>query len=115
MRRRDLGDVLHYFISEDEQREARQRRIDGGAPPACWCLPATPERPLSCAVAVDLAVAAERNGLRAEILAPFSQSQVLFPAWRVVDFDDPDSWEGIARELEAASEYGQRFLAVYPQ
>jgi hypothetical protein len=93
MRRRGLGDVLHYFISEEEQAEARRRARGGDTSrdgrTLRWCLPATPERPLSCAVAIDLAVAAARSGIPTEIVAPFSQDALMLRSseigWRTVD------------------------------
>lgn len=81
MARRNLGDVLHYFISEEEQAEARdaaKRRSQG--PPARaprYCLPADPERPLACTLALELAggMAAELGSAR--VLATFPQSRLL--------------------------------------
>ena len=97
-RRRGLGDVLHYFISDEEQAQARARSAarelqrtdparEPGAPPfpepppnelselprtrTRWCVPASPERPLSCLLATELAAALARPAGRALILAPF--------------------------------------------
>lgn len=99
-RRRGLGDVLHYFISEEEQAAARQRAGSPAAterPPAAtepppaepagpalaedppeprerpaarWCVPASPARPLACSLATELAAALAHGG-RSLILAPF--------------------------------------------
>jgi hypothetical protein len=86
-RSKNLGDVLHYFIPEDEQSAAlsrsRERAAEGrqpepGAGPAPRiCVPAAPERLLWCALALELAgaLAAER-GL-ARVLAGFDASPLL--------------------------------------
>ncbi|MFI5314235.1 MAG: MinD/ParA family protein [Myxococcota bacterium] len=83
MARKNLGDVLHYFIPEDEQSAALER----GAPPDLArhppseaerssrgpaprvCVPAGPDRLLWCALALELAgaLAAERGGARVEM------------------------------------------------
>ena len=62
MARRNLGDVLHYFISEEEQREARSAAVSRERPAQAsparaprYLLPADPERPLSCSLALELA------------------------------------------------------------
>ena len=84
MARKNLGDVLHYFIPEDEQSEARARGVpdapadtapSGPAPRVC--LPASPERLVWCALALELAgaLAAERG--RARVLASFATSALL--------------------------------------
>jgi hypothetical protein len=76
-KRRGLGDVLHYFIPEEEQAEAR-RASESRRPgtPASgrvrWLLCAEPARPLSCALAVDLAAALGDRGVATEILSPFA-------------------------------------------
>ena len=86
-RSRNLGDVLHYFIPEDEQSAARERASRDGArdepapaPPAPApriCVPASPERLLWCALALELAgaLAAERG--RAQVVAAFPGSPLL--------------------------------------
>jgi hypothetical protein len=83
-RSRNLGDVLHYFISEEEQREARSQASTAerasDPPPARaprYCLPADPERPLTCSLALELAggMAAESSGAR--VLARFAPSPLL--------------------------------------
>jgi hypothetical protein len=76
-RRRGLGDVLHYFISEEEQDEARRASAAEGerAGPGDrvrWLLCAEPARPLSCALAFDLAAGLRARGVPTEILSPFS-------------------------------------------
>lgn len=84
MARKNLGDVLHYFIPEDEQSEARARGADPapehaahGGPAPRVCLPAGPERLLWCALALELAgaLAAERG--RARVEAAFETSALL--------------------------------------
>ena len=80
MARKNLGDVLHYFIPEDEQSEARARTAPepGTSAPAGpaprVCLPASPDRLLWCALALELAgaLAAERGCARVEASFPTS-------------------------------------------
>jgi len=85
-RSRNLGDVLHYFIPEDEQSAARARAREAGrdesapatpGPAPRICLPASPERLLWCALALELAgaLAAERG--QARVLAAFPASPLL--------------------------------------
>jgi hypothetical protein len=84
--RKNLGDVLHYFIPEDEQTEARARaaaeperteEVGFRGPAPRVCLPAAPERLLWCALALELAgaLAAERGSARVE--ASFATSPLL--------------------------------------
>ena len=101
--RRGLGDVLHYFISEEEQAQARARSVtrapEAPSPDAAsgdpsevaaelselpselsglprtrtrWCIPASPDRPLSCLLATELAAALARHAGGSLILAPFT-------------------------------------------
>jgi hypothetical protein len=73
-RARGLGDVLHFFIPEDEQRGARElaaARSGKAALAPRWCLLAAPERPALCALAVDLAAALSAGQGAATLLAPF--------------------------------------------
>ena len=68
--RRGLGDVLHHFISEEEQQAARESATQ--APqrsPRCWILAAEPDRPLSCSLALDLAAARSKSGTHTQVLA----------------------------------------------
>ncbi len=119
MRRRGLGDVLHYFIPEDEQREARaqvqaaQTRLPTSA--IVWCLPASAERLLSCALAIDLAVAAARDGARAEILAPFPRHRLLPRApevsWRQIDLAGA---KGLERSLQQRPPGTRSFVLLPP-
>lgn len=120
MRRRGLGDVLHYFIPEDEQREARaQVQAARARPPSSaivWCLPASAERLLSCALAIDLAVAAARDGARVEILAPFPRHRLLPRApevsWQEIDL--ADGAEGLERSLQPRPPGTRSFVLLPP-
>jgi hypothetical protein len=79
-RARGLGEVLHFFIPEDEQRGARERaglRVAGPAARARWCLLAAPERPVLCALAIDLAAELSSSGSGTTLLAPFGRGAVL--------------------------------------
>jgi hypothetical protein len=85
--RKNLGDVLHYFIPEDEQSAALGRSaerdpasadvapVHGPAPRIC--VPASPERLMWCALALELAgaLASERGSARVE--ASFAASPLL--------------------------------------
>ncbi|HTO52668.1 MAG TPA: hypothetical protein VMR50_04705 [Myxococcota bacterium] len=90
MARKNLGDVLHYFIPEDEQSEARERAaareepVSSEAPAPApigpaprVCVATGPERLLWCALAFELAgaLASERGSARVE--APFPASPLL--------------------------------------
>lgn len=76
MARRNLGDVLHYFISEEEQAQARSaaegRAHKSNARAGGILLPASPERPVSCALALELASALVPTGAR--IVSSFAPS-----------------------------------------
>ena len=121
MRRRGIGDVLHYFISEEEQREARARVQTPRGPEhsfaTSWCLPALPERPLSCAIAIDLAVAASRRGARAEILAPFPRHRLLprtpEVCWRLIELD-PDGANSLESALAELAPGSRAFVLLPP-
>ena len=121
MRRRGLGDVLHYFIPEEEQREARAQ-VEAARPrlhprATVWCLPASPEQLLSCAIAIDLAVAAARGGARAEILAPFARHRLLPRApevsWRRIELADAGA-EVLQRALKARPPGARSFVLLPP-
>jgi len=79
--RRTLGDVLHFFISEEEQAEARRGAEAGASRPTrgaetttgAILLPASPDRPLSCALALELASTLVPTG-SPEIAASFAPS-----------------------------------------
>ncbi len=84
MARRNLGDVLHYFISEEEQREAREAadarerpRSASASRAARYGLPADPDRPLTCSLALELAggMIAEAHG--ACVISSFPASPLL--------------------------------------
>ncbi len=94
MARRNLGDVLHYFISEEEQREARSaaqsRDRPAQAGPARaprYCLPADPERPLTCSLALELASGMASDARFARVQSSFPPSPLLprvpFVCWEV--------------------------------
>jgi len=120
VRQRGLEDVLHYFIPEEEQSAAReagrpsQRR--GVASASRWCLPASPGRPLSCAVAIDLAVATARSGCPSQILAPFPQHRLLPRAdeipWRLFELQDGDV--GSLERALADTAPGSRCFVLLP-
>ncbi|MEX2209015.1 MAG: hypothetical protein WEF50_22590 [Myxococcota bacterium] len=97
MARRNLGDVLHYFISEEEQREARnaaqvRERAEQPAPTRAprYCLPADRERPLACALALELASGMAGGSGGACVLSSFAPSPLLprVPGVRWVANDD---------------------------
>jgi hypothetical protein len=81
--RRNLGDVLHYFISEEEQREARsaaqsrERPATAVARAPRYCLPADPERPLACSLALELASGMTSGSATACVLSTFAPSPLL--------------------------------------
>ncbi|MFQ5514397.1 MAG: hypothetical protein ACE5FG_08140 [Myxococcota bacterium] len=134
MRRRGLGDVLHYFIPEEEQEESRARaRGDGErqtehTPGTRWCIPVTPQRPLGCALALDLAAAlAHSCAARVRVLAPFGSHALPLrvpPAVEWTELALPGRHDA-AREaergallqtvLEAAREKSNLFLVVPPE
>jgi hypothetical protein len=79
-RRRGLGEVLHYFIPEDEQRRALERVAatrPGPTRAPRWCLISPPERPLLCALGLDLAAVLARAARGAILLAPFARPALL--------------------------------------
>jgi hypothetical protein len=85
--RRNLGDVLHYFIPEDEQNAARERRAEAAVPHAPRephhgpapriCMPVAPERLLWCALALELAGALASEYGEARVIAQFPISPLL--------------------------------------
>jgi len=96
--------VLHYFISETEQAEARQASASrqphsGGSQRVRWLVCAEPTRPLSCALAVDLAAALGDRGIATEILSPFAPPfEYAAPSdipWRKVS-EPPEAGEVLA-------------------
>ena len=73
-RRRSLDEVFHFFISKEEQREIRERsaRSKSAGPAVRWFVAANPERPLSGALARDLATALAGFGRQVHVVAPFA-------------------------------------------
>jgi hypothetical protein len=123
-RRRGLGDVLHYFIPEDEQRAARERTRGGTSPSRRWCLPTEPARPLAEALAVDLAAVLIEQGLPVAVAAPFAPRFVRPERrdveWRVVDLEelaaeDPGTARGEALLLLVPPAELSRRLRALPE
>jgi len=82
--RRNLGDVLHYFISEEEQAEARRAAETRERPAAAapkraprYLMPADPQRPLTCALALELASGMAGEAGDARVLSSFAPSPLL--------------------------------------
>jgi hypothetical protein len=103
--RRGLGDVFHYFISEAEQAQLRERtaatpRLERSSPPPRWCVPVDPARPLAGALVVDLAAALARLGPPVAILAPSPPAPFVPRAagveWRAVEESDADLVRALA-------------------
>jgi hypothetical protein len=79
---RGIDKVFDFLVSPDEQREVRrqaEKRVAGDDPLSAvrWCIGASAERPLACALAVDLAVALARSGRPTRILAGFERPPLL--------------------------------------
>ncbi len=145
-RRRGLGDVLHYFISDEEQAQARARSgtrdleppgpdAPGGDPElpepslasglrepsqlaanaARWCIPASPDRPLSCLLATELAAALARHAGRSLILAPFVPTprppRAAGVSWRAFAAQ-PDA---LGRELDRVADGVAVLIALPPR
>jgi hypothetical protein len=115
--RRNLGDVLHYFISEEEQAElksaARTREhpvatAPGRAPR--YLLPADPQRPLACALALELASGLAGEAGDARVLSSFAPSPLLprVAGVRWQTCDDP------AAGIEAAPEFAALIAVERP-
>jgi len=103
---RGLDKVFDFLVSPDEQREVRsqaEERTAGGTPPSSvrWCIGASADRPLACALAVDLAVALARSGRSTSILAGFDRPALLARSrdvpWLV--FDPGRESSSLSREL----------------
>ena len=93
---RGLGEVLHFFISEEEQAEARERAgRQRPAAPARWCLVAHPGRPLHAALAVELARGRAGREGRARGVTLVQRSPFVPRAagvdWRVPDAPTPEA------------------------
>ncbi len=116
--RRGLGDVLHHFISEEEQQAARESAARAEQTPArsgarCWILAAHPDRPLSCSLALDLAATQSRSGTDTRVLAPHDASApagvaagwTRFPCRRA---------GGVAKALESLPEGSNALILACP-
>ncbi len=120
MRRRGLEDVLHHFIPEDEQREARERVQGSVADPAVgrrvrWCIPLRSERPLALSLAVDLGAALAGRG-RAAIVAPFPSGPLIQVPSRVLwrGFDPGDA-EGLTCALTELPDDASALVLLAPE
>ncbi len=103
-RRRGLGDVLHYFIPEDEQRAARERaRPHATLPGSRWGLLADPSRPLDRSLAVDVACALASLSGDLEVIAPFPAAGRAELRWHSIE---------IPPELTEAEAVGQLVEAI---
>jgi hypothetical protein len=95
-RSRNLGDVLHYFIPEDEQSAAREREVEAEPAPTLRlhgfapriCIPTGPDRLLWCALALELAgaLASESGSASVEAGFPASALWPSVPGVRVAAF-----------------------------
>ena len=119
-RGRGLGDVLHFFIPEDEQRgalERASRRAGSAASAPRWCLLADPRRPARCALAVDLAAALTRSSAGVGLLSPFAREPVL-PRAAEVHWETCGDIDGephtLLRRLEAQPEDRAVLLLAAP-
>ena len=82
---RGLRDVFDYFVSPEEQREARERTSSRDRPRAgartseavSWGFSARPDRPLRCTLAIDMASTLALDGRRARIVACFAMPALL--------------------------------------
>ena len=118
MRSRGLGDVLHYFISEDEQREARSRAsgLERRAPTERWCIPTSRERPLASTVALDLAVATTQAGVQTELLIPFPASDLLLDSPRILCRSvTPATVENLEKALAETAPGTRSFIVLPPE
>ena len=116
---RGLGDVLHFFIPEDEQRGARERAAVRPVAPQSgprWCLLVEPQRPVLCALAVDVGAVLARSARGATLLAPFGREAVL-PRASEVRWETCGDIDGephtLLRRLEAQVD-GRAVLMLVP-
>ena len=115
--RRGLGDVLHHFISEEEQQAARESAARAAqttprSGPRCWILAAQPDRPLSCSLALDLAAAQSQRGTDTQVLAPPEASAPATAAARWTSFHCAEAGS-IAKALASLPE-GSNALILAP-
>ena len=133
---RGLDEVLHYFISEEEQAEARAGRNASapgvepvpGAPPAAgvesaarrpWCLAVEPARPLSVELAVEIGRALAGDLSRGEIVASFPPHPLLPTServgWRVIVREGDEELGGaVGRALDRVPENTHSLLVLTP-
>lgn len=118
---RGLEKVFDYLVSPEEQSEAQRRtrdRSEDGPPPAPvrWCIGASSDRPLACALAVDLAVALARSGCPTRILAGFERPVLLARTrdvpWLV--FDPGGESQSLFRELARLPEAASALVIIPP-
>lgn len=107
--RRGLGDVLHYFISEEEQADARARTRPAAAAaagPARWAIAADVARPLAGALVADLAAAFARRTAAVVVIASSAPSRLLPAApgvtWLAIG-SEPDALARALAELPPGS------------
>lgn len=134
-RERGLDEVLHYFISEDEQAEARAGREaeaqlpeprEGPPTPVadpvsgCWCLAVEPSRPLAVELAVEISRALAGDQHQSQIVASFPPHPLL-PShervgWRVLERPDESDelGESIAGELDRVPPSTRSLLVLTP-
>ncbi len=102
--RRGLGDVLHYFISDEEQAQARARvRPAAASKAARWAIAADVSRPLAGALVADLATALAQGRAPVTVIASTAPSPLLPVAAEV-------RWHRVEPEADALA----RALAELP-
>ncbi len=116
--RRSLGDVLHHFISEEEQQVARESAARAAKTPPqpgprCWILAAQPGRPLSCSLALDLASARSRSGADTHVLAPLDASKPAGAAAAWTSFRCGEAG-GVAEAFERLPEGSDALILACP-
>jgi len=86
---RGLGDVFDYFVSPEEQAQARGRSAATGSAARRWLLALDVARPRGAALAVDLAAALTRDGREAVVLADLARPRFAPVArgvrWQAID------------------------------
>jgi hypothetical protein len=115
--RRGIEKVFDYLVSPDEQLEVRQHAGEGTPPsPVRWCIGASADRPLTCGLAVDLAVALARSGRTTSILAGFDRPALLARSrdvpWLV--FDPGRESPSLSQELAKLPEEASALVIIPP-